>query len=137
MKAGPFYFSMANSDPIDIIDAGLGLDHLGLNVLAWAESGSHALDGRVPMSRIKRLPGWSQKRQDRLVAAGVWLISLDDVVVLEGYLDVNRSREDIYAIREKQRLGGQHGGQERAQTAQRDDRGQFVTTPRPLAEVRR
>lgn len=110
MSARPPYFAMANTDPIDLIGAGLDLGHLGLHILAWAESSTHALDGKIAEHRLRRLPGWTQKRQDRLVESGAWQIS-DGVVELVGYLVTNSARADIEAKRAARQAAGASGGQ--------------------------
>jgi hypothetical protein len=117
---------MANSDPVDMIDAGIGLDCLGLNLLAWAESSTYLLDGDVPVTRVRRLPGWSRKRQDKLVVAGLWRLD-DDVVHLVGYLVTNTSRSQVERISAARRNAGQHGGLSRAESARRDEEGRFAS----------
>lgn len=126
MSARPPYFVMANTDPLEWIDAGLDVDHLGLHLLAWAESSTYALDGRIPGLRLRRLPGWTQRRQDRLVARGVWMLdpTLDEVTLTD-YLTLNRTRAEIMAVRECRQIAGQKGGEATAAKLLRNPDGTF------------
>lgn len=126
MSARPPYFVMADADPLAWIDAGLDVDHLGLHLLAWAESSTHALDGRIPGLRLRRLPGWTQRRQDRLVARGVWILdeALDEILVAD-YLTLNRSRAEIMAVRSSRQNAGRQGGEATAARLQRNPDGTY------------
>ena len=130
MKARPPYFVMADDDPMTWVDAGLDVDHLGLHLLAWAESSMHALDGRIACVRVRRLPGWTQLRQDRLVAMGVWVLALGDEVVLVDYLNYNQSRAEIMRVREERQKDGAKGGRATADHAARNPDGTFAGGPR-------
>ena len=73
---------------------------LGLDIAAWSESSRYLLDGRLPVERVRSIRGWTRDRQQSLLDTGFWLLEVD-VVVLVGFLDFNRSREAVEAIRRR------------------------------------
>ena len=75
---------------------------LGLDIAAWSESSRYLLDGRLPVERVRSIRGWTRDRQQSLLDPGFWLLEVD-VVVLVGFLDFNRSREAVEAIRSAMR----------------------------------
>lgn len=107
---------MPDQLPGDILDAGLAPEHVGLIAEAWAESSRFQLDGRLHISRARKLRGWDEPRARALVIAGA-LVSTADRIDLVGYLGANRSREQINALREAQARGGQKGGRAAADRA--------------------
>jgi hypothetical protein len=81
-KAPPFH-----SDPDDLadamLDAGLTLDAIGLDRLAWSISAKYLLDGLLPIRRVRALPGWTPKRHAALVETGFWLEDPDGIRLAE------------------------------------------------------
>lgn len=123
----PPYFAMANNDPMSWIDDGIDVDHLGVHLLAWAECSTHVTDGLLTGIRVRRLPGWTQRRQDRLVARGLWQYHAEtDIIELTDYLTTNKSRAEIMALRAKRQKAGHDGGEATAEKARRTPEGTFA-----------
>jgi hypothetical protein len=120
-KSKPLYHGTPDSLPSRILDAGLGPACVGLNAIAYAESSRWALDGELSFRRVQSLAGWTQRREDDLVRAGIWGWTTNTVILLD-YLAVNLSRSEIEARRELKAAAGSKGGTTRAAlAAQRRD----------------
>lgn len=97
---------------------------LGLDIAAWCESSRYALDGRLPLDRVRHIRGWTVERQRALVAAGFWRLT-DGILELVDYLGYNASREKIVATQGRRAAVAK----EAADARERDDRGQFAVDP--------
>jgi hypothetical protein len=111
--ATPPHFAMPDQLPGDLLDAGLGPDHLGLLLEAWAEVSRNLLDGKLAPSRARKLRTWDESRARDLVIAGAFASS-EAGIELVPYLKVNRTRDQIAALREARSQAGRAGGASRA-----------------------
>lgn len=89
------YVAFSEDLPERFLDADLSPEALGVHLAAYAVSSRGMLDGRLSRPRLRRVFGWSEAVEQKLVDAGIWLPLHDGGVELAGYLDDNRSREEI------------------------------------------
>jgi hypothetical protein len=100
---------MPDELPGRLLDAGLGVEHVGLIAAAYAESSRNALDGRLARSRARSIRGWTKRREMDLIIANVLRVDGTDLVLVD-YLTVNKSRRQIEELREARAAAGSAGG---------------------------
>jgi hypothetical protein len=90
---------------------------VALHLAAWSESSRWTLDGILDRTRRRRLSYWTPTRERSLIDAGFWIRHLvGDRIVIDGYLEYNRSRAEIVERREQRARAGAR----RAENADRD-----------------
>jgi hypothetical protein len=95
----------------DMERSGMTPQERDLNVAAWSHSAFRMSDGKLLPIEVKRLPSWNALRVRRLVEAGYWRPTVEGYEIV-GYLEINRSREEIEERRAGNRLR-QHAFRER------------------------
>jgi hypothetical protein len=83
--------------------SGLSPQERDLNVAAWSYSAFRMTDGQLIPLEVKRLPSWNALRVRRLVDTGFWRQTAEGYELV-GYLDINRTREEIEQRRAATRL---------------------------------
>lgn len=103
--------------PADLIDAGCDPATIGFLVFAYAESNRYLLDGRFPPARLRRIPGWTRRREEELKAAGEIVVD-DGHLVLASFPTVNGTRAEVEDRRAKRAAAGAIGGSVTAANAE-------------------
>jgi hypothetical protein len=129
----PPFFSVPDTMAEDLLAMGIPAEGLGLVFEAWQVSGRNQLDGKLTFDRAKRLGTWDEAIAHDLVIVGAFE-SADGYITLIGYLEggLNKTREQIAALREKQIEGGRKGGLKRAADAPRLPDGTLAVTKCPV-----